>query len=168
MNCHWRTLISVAMDRSNYRAPGLKDILRTLCGQKLNWWNGLKRQPQQWESLAKTCCLNEHFKTWCVTKHTTPRWSCYKVAQQEEALATETTKMSSCLVKDVKFLHVWMWLYTGFGLAIGFIEHLQIVNTNDYSANANSHKLQLTKARTKTLQSAVSSPVVAWWRLPTP
>jgi hypothetical protein len=48
----------------------------------------------------------------------------------------------------------------GFGLVIGFIEHLQIINTSNYSAVANSHNLQFTTARTKSSQSAVSSPVV--------
>jgi hypothetical protein len=50
----------------------------------------------------------------------------------------------------------------GFGLVIVFIEHLQIVTTSSYSAIANSHTLQFTPARTKSSQSAVSSPVVAW------
>jgi hypothetical protein len=49
------------------------------------------------------------------------------------------------------------WLYTGFGLVIGFTEHLQIVTAINYSAIANSHTLQFTTARTKTSQSAVSS-----------
>jgi hypothetical protein len=46
-------------------------------------------------------------------------------------------------------------LQTGFGLIIGFTEHLQIVTTN-ISAIANSHTLQFTS------QSYVSSLVVAW------
>jgi hypothetical protein len=50
----------------------------------------------------------------------------------------------------------------GFGLVIGFIEHLQIVITSNYSAIANSHILQFTIAHTESSQSAVSSPVVAW------
>jgi hypothetical protein len=50
----------------------------------------------------------------------------------------------------------------GFGLVIGFIGNLQIVNTSNYSAIANSQTLQYTTARTKSSQSAVSSLVVAW------
>jgi hypothetical protein len=46
-----------------------------------------------------------------------------------------------------------------FGLVIGFIEHLQIVTTSNYSAIASSHTLQFTTARTESSQSAVSSPV---------
>jgi hypothetical protein len=46
-------------------------------------------------------------------------------------------------------------------MVIGFIEHLHIVITSNYSAAANSHAL-LTKACTKSSQSTVSSPVVAW------
>jgi hypothetical protein len=52
--------------------------------------------------------------------------------------------------------------YKGFGLKIGFIEHLQIVTTSNYSNIANSHTLQLTTARTKSSQSAVSSLNVTW------
>jgi hypothetical protein len=50
----------------------------------------------------------------------------------------------------------------GFGLVIGFTEHLQIITTSNYSAIANSHILQFTTARTKSSQSDVHSPVVAW------
>jgi hypothetical protein len=49
----------------------------------------------------------------------------------------------------------------GFGLVTGFIEPVQIVTTSNYNAIANSHTQQLTTARTKSSQSAVSSPVVA-------
>jgi hypothetical protein len=48
-----------------------------------------------------------------------------------------------------------------FGLAIGFIEHLQIVATSNCSANANSHSLQFTTARTNSSHSAMSSAVVS-------
>jgi hypothetical protein len=50
----------------------------------------------------------------------------------------------------------------GFGLVIGFIEHLQIITTNNYSAITNSHTLQFIAARTNSSQSAVSAPVVTW------
>jgi hypothetical protein len=43
-----------------------------------------------------------------------------------------------------------------------FIENLQILTLSNYSAIAKSHALQVTKARTMSSQSAVSSPVVAW------
>jgi hypothetical protein len=49
-----------------------------------------------------------------------------------------------------------------FGLVIGFIEHLQNVTTINYSAIANSHTLQFTRARTKSSQSVVSTSVIAW------
>jgi hypothetical protein len=51
-----------------------------------------------------------------------------------------------------------MWLR----LIIGFIDNLQIITTINYSAVANSHILQFTTVCTKSSQSAVSSPVVAW------
>jgi hypothetical protein len=50
----------------------------------------------------------------------------------------------------------------GFGLVIGFNEHLQIVNASNNSAIPRSHTLQFTTAHTKSSQSAVSSPTVAW------
>jgi hypothetical protein len=49
----------------------------------------------------------------------------------------------------------------GFWLVTGFIEHLQNVTINNSSAVANSHTLQFTTARTKSYQSAVSSPMDA-------
>jgi hypothetical protein len=53
------------------------------------------------------------------------------------------------------------------GLAIGFIEHLhtQLVTNSNYIAITDSHTLQFTTARAKSFQSAVSSPVVAGYRL---
>jgi hypothetical protein len=48
-----------------------------------------------------------------------------------------------------------MWLLTEFWLVIRFIEHLQIVTTNNYIANTNPHALEFTKALTKSSQSAI-------------
>jgi hypothetical protein len=48
-----------------------------------------------------------------------------------------------------------------------FLQHLQIVTTSNYSDISNSNTLQLTIACTMSSQSAVSSPVVAWWRIST-
>jgi hypothetical protein len=50
------------------------------------------------------------------------------------------------LVVQIIMPCVWVWLQTGFGLVIGFIEHLQIVITSNYSAIANSHTLQFITA----------------------
>jgi hypothetical protein len=50
----------------------------------------------------------------------------------------------------------------GFGLVIGFIEHLQIVTASNYRVIANSDALQFTTACAKSSQSAVSTLVVAW------
>jgi hypothetical protein len=52
-------------------------------------------------------------------------------------------------------------------LLVGFIDDLQNVTTNNYSAIANSHTLQFTTAHIKTFQSPMSSLVVAWYRLST-
>jgi hypothetical protein len=40
--------------------------------------------------------------------------------------------------------------------------HLQIVTTSNYNALANSYACVFTTAHTKSIQSAVSSPVVSW------
>jgi hypothetical protein len=50
----------------------------------------------------------------------------------------------------------------GFGLVTGFIKHFQIMTTSNYNAITNLHSQKFTTARTKSSQSAVSSPVVAW------
>jgi hypothetical protein len=46
------------------------------------------------------------------------------------------------------YCHVIEWLQTEFGFVIGFIEHLQLVSTSNYSAIANSHTLEFTIAHT--------------------
>jgi hypothetical protein len=50
----------------------------------------------------------------------------------------------------------------GLGLVSEFIEPLQIVTTSTYIAIADSHILQFTTERTKSSQSAMSSPIVSW------
>jgi hypothetical protein len=68
--------------------------------------------------------------------------------------------MPSCNV--IETTHIYEIIITGFGLVIRFIEHLKIITTSNYRANANSHVLQFITARTKSAQSAASSPVVVW------
>jgi hypothetical protein len=52
----------------------------------------------------------------------------------------------------------------GFGLEIGFIDHIntRLVTTINYSTIAYLHTLQITTAHAKSFQCAVSSPVVPW------
>jgi hypothetical protein len=45
----------------------------------------------------------------------------------------------------------------GSGLDIGFIDHLQIVTTNNYNTISDFHTLQITTAHAKFFQPAVSS-----------
>jgi hypothetical protein len=55
--------------------------------------------------------------------------------------------------KTPKYCYMLEWLQRGFGLEIGFIDHLQIVTTRNYNAIANCHTLQITAAHVKPLQS---------------
>jgi hypothetical protein len=55
----------------------------------------------------------------------------------------------------------------GFGLDIGFIDHLHVVTTKNYNTIANFHTLQITTAHTKSFQSAVSSTLVSWQQIVT-
>jgi hypothetical protein len=55
----------------------------------------------------------------------------------------------------ILYFHVDEWLYTGFGLVIGFTELLQNLTASNYSANNNSHNLHFTTARMKSSQSAI-------------
>jgi hypothetical protein len=82
----------------------------------------------------------------------------------------EYTGFASLLIKRMIhniFSRVSMWIYTRFGLVIGFIELLQNVTTSKHIAIANLHILQLTAACIKSLLP-VSPPVIIWQRLSTP
>jgi hypothetical protein len=50
-----------------------------------------------------------------------------------------------------QFCHLYEWLQMGFILVAGYIEHLQIGTTRNYSTLANSHNLQFTTANTTSL-----------------
>jgi hypothetical protein len=63
--------------------------------------------------------------------------------------------------------HEYELIQTGFVLVKGFIEHLQIVIPSNYSVIAHPHTLQSTTARSKSSESALSSPVIAWLWIPT-
>jgi hypothetical protein len=42
------------------------------------------------------------------------------------------------------YRHVHVWLQTKYGLVNGFIDHLQVVTTNNYNVIADFHTLQIT------------------------
>jgi hypothetical protein len=52
----------------------------------------------------------------------------------------------------------WVWLYMGFGLVIGFIEHLQNIITNNYDSLTELHtpKITVTTAHIKCYQSSLA------------
>jgi hypothetical protein len=64
---------------------------------------------------------------------------------------------------------VYEWLYAGFWLVIGFIEHLQKATGCNYDSLTELRSANITVATThiKSFQSAMYSSVVAWWRIPT-
>jgi hypothetical protein len=86
----------------------------------------------------------------CTEQIITLFWFRYKPIQ-----AITITKTND----DRKKVTISEWLQMDFGLVTGFIEHLQIINTSNYTAIANSHTLQFTTASTTSSQSAVSPPV---------
>jgi type IV secretory pathway TrbD component len=59
------------------------------------------------------------------------------------------------------YYHVIEWLYTGFGLVIGFIGHLQNVITNNYDSLTELHtpKITVTTAHVKSSRSLLA---VVW------
>jgi hypothetical protein len=61
--------------------------------------------------------------------------------------------IATCLV-TIDWVWIGNWMYWP-------------LTDRNYSAIANSHTLQFTTTHIKSFQSAVSSPAVAWWRIPT-
>jgi hypothetical protein len=50
-------------------------------------------------------------------------------------------------------------------LDIGFVDHLQVVTTNNCNTIADIHALPVTATYAKSFQSAVSSSVIFWQRI---
>jgi hypothetical protein len=65
---------------------------------------------------------------------------------------------SLCL-QGRKYCHVYGWLQTGFGLMNRFIDHFKtwVETTSNYSAIANPHNSQITRAHAKSSQCAFAS-----------
>jgi hypothetical protein len=57
---------------------------------------------------------------------------------------------------------VCVWLLTGFGLVIGFIDHLQVVTTNNYNTITDFHTFQITVSL---FQPALISLNISWQQL---
>jgi hypothetical protein len=49
----------------------------------------------------------------------------------------------------------------GFGLLIGYIDHLHVITTNNYNTNADFHTLPISPAHDKSFQSALSRRFLA-------
>jgi hypothetical protein len=58
-----------------------------------------------------------------------------------------------CIYQNI-LSHIRETLDGSFGLKIGFVDHLQVVTTNNYNTNPNFHTLQITTAHAKSPQSA--------------
>jgi hypothetical protein len=83
-------------------------------------------------------------------------------------------KNTLCAIHDIRIWGFVRWhVYIvkcksdyrrGFGLGIGFLDHLntRLMATLNYSAIADLHTLQITTANANSFQYAVSSPVVPW------
>jgi hypothetical protein len=91
-----------------------------------------------------------------------PRWM--SIIQKNETFAMSARQFVPTSVVGNDFYGVLQVkvLSRNFRLAIGCIEHFQIVTTSNYSSVANSHTPHFTTAYTKSSLSAVSSPVVVW------
>jgi hypothetical protein len=88
--------------------------------------------------------------------HSRETW-CLNANLLEEGIGKWSQNHTACLILSRDWVTI-----DGVWIVIGFIDHSQIVTTSNYSAIAKSHTQRFTTARTKSSQSAVSSPVVAW------
>jgi hypothetical protein len=81
------------------------------------------------------------------------------IAQKDLSIFIHCESFKSCPVRETVFTQIYtVLLQTGFGLVTGFTEHRSLTISH-YSAIANSHIQQFTRACTKSSQSAVSPPV---------
>jgi hypothetical protein len=81
-----------------------------------------------------------------------------------DILEFEATEAGSSLDLTMVEYNIVTCLVTRYGVWISnqFIGLLQTATTINFNVIADSHTVQFTTARTKSSQSAVSSPVVAW------
>jgi hypothetical protein len=69
---------------------------------------------------------------------------CYR----RNSLAFAESRLHCANSISLRYCHVYEWLCTGFRFVIGFMDHLQIVTTSNYSAIANLHTQQFTTVHT--------------------
>jgi hypothetical protein len=106
---------------------------------------------------SRTFCLR--LRNWSETKHFTdilyPKWE--QRRRRHIILEKFMPLISFKSTLECKYCHVSEWLYTGFGLMIGFIFHLQIVTASNYNALADSCTRLFTAAHTKPSQHVFTS-----------
>jgi hypothetical protein len=116
------------------------------------WQQTRRSDATRWATRLGSARWKHRFVYCCVIAG-----ACFDVT----VLAWRKYATVSC-IQFITYNIVTWFTVEGFGLVIEFIETLQNVTTINYTGNANSHTLQFIRARTKSSQSVLYSPVVAW------